>query len=394
MSTDSSPNPTQPTWTVFFAAEASFQAQAQRWARQLQDRWAASFAQIEWGTIRTPDDLIRGDTVVLFGPQDQLTLTAEQIREQGRSVTLIDTKTNLTSAEQLQIRLEALLEQEDELRRLRKDEAYACAQFPALQDADELRRELEAAASFQEDLLPTFPVKSGDMLVHGLWRPSRYLAGDLLRVEPATDGGLVILLCDVMGHGIPAAIGSALLTQSFDHARESSGADAAMILGRMNQDVHRAQHRPGTRAWFASAICAHVAPSGTITVASAGHPQSLILNQDPEAALTIAASGPLLGIDNASEYQASTHQLPEGGKLILHSDGFESLNRGNNSAQTNVQSALAKIGSNTDAAGLIDQLELHRATILGRTGQTDDLSLLCLERCRENDQTTALRLVS
>ena len=394
MSTDSSPNPTQPTWTVFFAAEASFQAQAQSWARQLQDRWAASFAQIEWGTIRTPDDLIRGDTVVLFGPQDQLTLTAEQIREQGRSVTLIDTKTNLTSAEQLQIRLEALLEQEDEVRQLRKNEAYACTQFPALQDADELRRELEAAASFQEDLLPTFPVKSGDMVVHGLWRPSRYLAGDLLRVEPATDGGLVILLCDVMGHGIPAAIGSALLTQSFDHARESSGADAAMILGRMNQDVHRAQHRPGTRAWFASAICAHVAPSGTITVASAGHPQSLILNQDPEAALTIAASGPLLGIDNASEYQASTHQLPEGGKLILHSEGFESLNRGNNSAQTNVQSALAKIGSNTDAAGLIDQLELHRATILGRTGQTDDLSLLCLERCRENDQTTALRLVS
>ena len=394
MSTDSSPNPTQPTWTVLFAAEASFQAQAQSWARQLQDRWAGSFAQIEWGTIRTPDDLIRGDTVVLFGPQDQLTLTAEQIREQGRSVTLIDTDTNLTSAEQLQIRLEALLEQEDEVRQVRKDEAYACAQFPALQDADELRRELEAAASFQEDLLPIFPVKSGDMVVHGLWRPSRYLAGDLLRAEPATDGGLVILLCDVMGHGIPAAIGSALLTQSFDHARESSGADAAMILGRMNQDVHRAQHRQGTRAWFASAICAHVAPSGTITVASAGHPQSLILNQDPEAALIIAASGPLLGIDNGSEYQGSTNQLPEGGKLILHSDGFESLNRGKNSAQTNVQSALAKIGSNTDAAGLIDQLELHRATILGRTGQTDDLSLLCLERCRENEQNTALRLVS
>ncbi len=379
---------------MLFAAEASFQAQAQSWARQLQDRWAGSFAQIEWGTIRTPDDLIRGDTVVLFGPQDQLTLTAEQIREQGRSVTLIDTDTNLTSAEQLQIRLEALLEQEDEVRQVRKDEAYACAQFPALQDADELRRELEAAASFQEDLLPIFPVKSGDMVVHGLWRPSRYLAGDLLRAEPATDGGLVILLCDVMGHGIPAAIGSALLTQSFDHARESSGADAAMILGRMNQDVHRAQHRQGTRAWFASAICAHVAPSGTITVASAGHPQSLILNQDPEAALIIAASGPLLGIDNGSEYQGSTNQLPEGGKLILHSDGFESLNRGKNSAQTNVQSALAKIGSNTDAAGLIDQLELHRATILGRTGQTDDLSLLCLERCRENEQNTALRLVS
>ncbi|MEC7384610.1 MAG: hypothetical protein VYB14_00370, partial [Planctomycetota bacterium] len=157
MSTDS-PTPTQPTWTVVFAAEESFQVQAQRWASQLEARWAATFARIEWGTIRTPDDLIRGDTVVLFGPKDQLTLTAEQIREQGRSVTLIDTNPDLTSPEQLQIRLEALLEQEDELRRLRKDEAYACTQSPALQDADDLRRELEAAANFQEDLLPTFPV--------------------------------------------------------------------------------------------------------------------------------------------------------------------------------------------------------------------------------------------
>ena len=379
---------------MVFAAEESFQAQAQSWARELQARWTASFAQIEWGTIRTSDDLIRGDTVVLFGPKDQMTLTAEQIREQGRSVTLIDANTDLTSPEQLQIRLEALLEQEDEIRQLRKDDVYACTQFPALQDADDLRRELEAAANFQEDLLPTFPVKSGDLVAYGLWRPSRYLAGDLLRVEPAADGGLIILLCDVMGHGIPAAIGSALLTQSFDHARESSGANAVMILEQMNQDVHRAQQRQGTRAWFASAICAHVAPSGTITVASAGHPQSLILNQDPEAALTIAASGPLLGIDNASEYEANTHQLPEGGKLILHSDGFDSLNRGRDSAQTNVQRALAKIGSTTDAAGLIAQLELHRATILGRTGQTDDLSLLCLERCQEHEQTRALRLVS
>ena len=394
MSTDFLPTPAHPTWTVVFAADESFGAQAQSWGRQLQARWAASFAQIEWCSIRNPDDLIRGDTVVLFGPQDQLALTAEQMREQGRSVTLIDTHTKLRSPEQLQIRLEALLEQEDEIRQLRKDEAYACAQFPALQDADELRRELEAAANFQEDLLPTFPMKFGDLVVHGLWRPSRYLAGDLLRAEPASDGGLIMLLCDVMGHGIPAAIGSALLTQSFDHARESSGTDPGTILERMNQDVHRAQHRQGTRAWFASAICAHIAPSGTITVASAGHPQSLLLNQDPEAVLTIAASGALLGVDNASKYQSRTNQLPEGGKLILHSDGFESLNRGRSSAQTNVQTALAQIGANTDAAGLIDQLELHRATILGRTGQTDDLSLLCLERCQEHDQSKALRLVS
>jgi serine phosphatase RsbU (regulator of sigma subunit) len=379
---------------VVFAAEEPFLAQAQSLSRQLQARWPTSFAQIEWSSTRTPDDLVRGDTVVLFGPKDQLALTADQIREQGRSVTLIDADSAMASSQALQVRLEALLEQEDEIRQLRKDAAYASTQSPALQDADELRRELEAAAGFQEDLLPNFPVRSGDLVVHGLWRPSRYLAGDLLRVEPAADGGLIILLCDVMGHGIPAAIGSALLTQSFDHAREMAGADPAMILSRMNEDVFRAQHRQGTRAWFASAICAHITPCGTIGVASAGHPQSLILNQDPESALTIAASGPLLGIENNSEYQPATHQLPEGGKLILHSDGFESMTRGTESAQTNVQSALAEIAAKTDAAGLIDQLELHRATILGRTGQTDDLSLLCLERCREHDQTRALRMVS
>ena len=393
MSTDSSPTPTQPTWTVVFAADESFGAQAQSWGRQLQARWAASFAQIEWCSLRNPDDLIRGDTVVLFGPQDQLALTAEQMREQGRSVTLIDTHTNLRSPEQLQIRLEALLEQEDEIRQLRKDEAYACAQFPALQDADELRRELEAAANFQEDLLPTFPMKFGDLVVHGLWRPSRYLAGDLLRAEPAPDGGPdhAAVRCD--GARDPGRHWQRW-TQSFDHARESSGTDPGMILERMNQDVHQAQHRQGTRAWFASAICAHIAPSGTITVASAGHPQSLLLNPGPRSRADHRRFGSPLGVDNASKYQSRTNQLPEGGKLILHSDGFESLNRGRNSAQTNVQTALAQIGANTDAAGLIDQLELHRATILGRTGQTDDLSLLCLERCQEHDQSKALRLVS
>ena len=71
-------------------------------------------------------------------------------------------------------------------------------------------------------------------------------------------------------------------------------------------------------------------------------PTSLILNQDPEARLPFPR--PLLGIDNASEYQASIYQLPEGGKLILHSDGFESLNRGRNTAQINVQNAWPRLG--------------------------------------------------
>ena len=394
MSTASPPPSAPPTWTVVFAAEEEWLPQAKAWAKHLQTLWRPSFASIEWSTPSNQDDLLRADTVVLFGPQDRLTLPAENVREHGRSVTLVSTDGKIHTPELLQVRIESLLEQEDEIRQLRKDFDFASTQSPALQDADELRRELEAAASFQKDLLPQFPVKSGNLVVHGLWRPSRYLAGDLLRVEPTSDGGLIVLLCDVMGHGIPAAIGSALLTQSFEHARQASGANPTEILAHLNQDVYRAQHHQGARAWFASAICAHVTPSGTINVASAGHPQSLVLGEDQGDATTIDVSGPLLGIHDTADYLAATHQLPEHGKLILHSDGFESMHRGEGSALSNVQQAFAKLAANTDAAGLVDQLELHRNTILGRTGQTDDLSMLCLERCQEGDQSNALRLVS
>ena len=114
MSTDFTPTPAPPIWTVVFAAEEPFLAQAQSVSRQLQARWPASFAQIEWSSTRTPDDLVRGDTVVLFGPKDQLALTADQIREQGRSVTLIDADSAMASSQALQVRLEALLEQPDD----------------------------------------------------------------------------------------------------------------------------------------------------------------------------------------------------------------------------------------------------------------------------------------
>ena len=121
-------------------------------------------------------------------------------------MTLIDT--NLISLpEQLQIRLEALLEQEDEIRQLRKDEAYAYCSSPPCRTPMNCAASLKPPRVLQQDLLPAFPVKfetcGMDSGVPAAIWPETFSEWN----RPTMAGWL--LLCDVMGHGIRPPAGAA-----------------------------------------------------------------------------------------------------------------------------------------------------------------------------------------
>lgn len=112
------------------------------------------------------------------------------------------------------------------------------AQHRSLSDRHALvEREMEMAARVQQSLLPDEPPQIDGYRVAWTFRPSSALGGDFYDVAQS-EAKTVILLADVSGHGIQAALTSMLLKASFQDAARTT-ATPGDLLERMNASLHR-----------------------------------------------------------------------------------------------------------------------------------------------------------
>jgi serine phosphatase RsbU (regulator of sigma subunit) len=135
-----------------------------------------------------------------------------------------------------------------------------------------VEREMEMAARVQQSLLPHEPPQIDGYRVAWAFRPSSALGGDFYDVAQSV-GRTVILLADVSGHGIQAALTSMLLKASFQEAAGATKTPGA-LLEAMNASLHR--FLPSGIYACAGLICIDPNEDGLL-VACAGLPHPLVL---------------------------------------------------------------------------------------------------------------------
>lgn len=184
--------------------------------------------------------------------------------------------------------------------------------------------ELRLAARVQSQLLPrVFPTDAG--LSFGVvFRPAGYVSGDIFRVEALADGRIGVLLADVMGHGVKAAMHSILVAQSLpmqDRLGDRFGVlDPVEAMARLNAELVR--HRQDD-ANFATAVYGLIDPRDwTVRIASAGHPPTVCAGDSGEARRS-TATGPMLGVFDEAEFTEDRFTLQPGGTLVFYTDGVE-----------------------------------------------------------------------
>jgi phosphoserine phosphatase RsbU/P len=179
-----------------------------------------------------------------------------------------------------------------------------------------MTRELETARQIQQSLLPrTLPSVAGLRLA-ARYVPTGAVAGDLYDTLPAPDGGLAVLVADVTGHGVPAAIIASMV--KIAAASESGHAsDPARVLSGIN----RALCGKFERAYVTAAV-AHFEPGGRrLRCACAGHPPPLLRRAGGGVEM-LSCGGLLLGFDPTAEYTAFDTSLSPGDRLVLCTDGL------------------------------------------------------------------------
>lgn len=207
-----------------------------------------------------------------------------------------------------------LLEVKARVRSLLKAKAYADAVKAAAE------RELRIAREIQMGLLPAdvaARVRGTGLDVHALLEPAQQVGGDLYEVLRLADDRVLVVIGDVSGKGIPAALFMAVtMTLLRAMARHSQRPDE--ILRRVNDEL--IEQNP--RGMFVTLQCLVIdAKRREVACASAGHHSAVLLAPGKPPRLAIQASGRVVGLMPDNPVVGETLELEAGETLVLFTDG-------------------------------------------------------------------------
>ena len=154
-----------------------------------------------------------------------------------------------------------------------------------------MERDLEQAAIIQRGLLPEAPPKLAWVSLAGHNASCRTVGGDYYDFLPYADGRVGLVLGDVSGKGIPAAILMASL-QARVHLLAEEPTDLSHMMSRLNRIL--AGHCPSNR-FVSLFFCVSNPATGELVYCNAGHNPPLLLRRSGEVE-RLAGSGPVLGI--------------------------------------------------------------------------------------------------
>jgi hypothetical protein len=216
--------------------------------------------------------------------------------------------------------------------------------------------ELEAARDIQRQLVPAALPATVGYSMEAAYLPAEEVGGDFYQVIGQPGGGSLIVVGDVSGKGLRAAMTGALAIGALRTlAAEDLG--PAALLDRLNQQIVATRD-----SGFITCLCALITGDGSLTVANAGHLSPYRNGEEIEL-----DSGLPLGLTADAAYSETSLQLAPGDTLTLLSDGVVE-------AQTEAGELFGFERTRT----ISGQSAHHIAKAAQQFGQQDDITVLTL----------------
>lgn len=220
---------------------------------------------------------------------------------------------------------------------------------------DDLRSELEAAREVQQQLI-TPAVDLPGFKIESAYAPAKQVGGDFFRVLPEADGSLLIVVGDVSGKGLRAAMAVSAIVGAL---RAMPTLTPERILAGLNRGLVGQMH-----LGFVTCCAARIAPSGQVTLANAGHLPPYL-----NGAEVAVPAGLPLGIHAAAEFPEATFSLQPGDSLTFVSDGV-----------VEARNSSGELFGFDRTAAVSTQSAEEIAFAAQKFGQDDDITVLTLAR--------------
>jgi sigma-B regulation protein RsbU (phosphoserine phosphatase) len=203
----------------------------------------------------------------------------------------------------------------------------------------QMDQELALAREVQQALLPqsypSFPLSAGEagsaLRFSHRYLPEGRVGGDFFTISQISDTQAGVLICDVMGHGVHAALVTAVERVLVDEIQSVAG-DPGAFLGELNQRLHHF-FEPLSTSMFVTAVYMVIdIATGRVRFANASHPQPLHISRVQHTVRPMGDTSRrhpfALGVAKDSVYPTEEDVVKAGDFLLLYTDGLCDLGEG------------------------------------------------------------------
>ncbi|HUX44988.1 MAG TPA: SpoIIE family protein phosphatase [Terracidiphilus sp.] len=234
----------------------------------------------------------------------------------------------------------------------------------ARKEEERLASELEAARSVQSLLIPAALPATPGFTVENVYIPASEVGGDFFQVLPDDDGSLLIIVGDVSGKGLQAAMTVSAIVGAL---RDNNERQPAHVLAHLNRVLS------GQISGFATCSAALIAIDGNMTLANAGHLSPYRNGEE----LPVPGGLPL-GLLAEATYDEKHFELAPGDRLTFVSDGV-----------VEARNAKGELLGFERMTPLTTKPAAEIADTAHRWGQEDDITVLTVARAAKLGTVTA-----
>jgi serine phosphatase RsbU (regulator of sigma subunit) len=197
----------------------------------------------------------------------------------------------------------------------------------ALMEADlEMARELQM--TFLPNRFPTLPrgatQAASAVKFSSILHPTSSVSGDYYNIVPISDTAVGIFICDVTGHGVRAALVTAMM-RTLEEQLSDLAADPGALFTRMNRSLRGILGQLGTTLFTTACYIILDVATGRLTFANAGHPSPLVVREvtgEVEVINDHSPAGPALGLFDDAEYLTQEVAVEAGDVVLAFTDGL------------------------------------------------------------------------
>ena len=252
-----------------------------------------------------------------------------------------------------------------------------------------LEKELTLARQVQQALQPekipprTWCSADGSVerraIFHHIYRQSVGVSGDCFHIFPVGRAGVGMLLCDVMGHDVRAALIASVLRGLMEQVGNLADTPA-LLLSALNRHLCAIFSKAGI-TMFATACFLYIdLEKRRVTLSSAGHPAPIVLPRSGSAFTPLLPRSPALGLMENATYRDYELRPEESMKIMLYTDGLTEASR-SDGEEFGAERVLACLNESScdNVRNMLECALTGMRKFIGSEDSDDDLCLLGVE---------------
>lgn len=249
--------------------------------------------------------------------------------------------------------------------------------FAEAEKTNELKADLELAHELQQRFLPQKSPELESYEFYSYYRPMQQVGGDYFDYLPLDENRLGVIVADVVGHGIAAAMLMAKVSAEAKFALATSES-AVEAVNRINNSLSGMN----IDRFVTMSLCLIDRRDSTLTVVNAGHMPPIVRRADGTIETVASAeSGLPLGILDDFEYSSCDMVLNEGDVIVMYTDGLnEAMNEKDELLTTESMIEELRQGQAKTSQKIGEQICQHVMRHMGFREPIDDMCMVCIGR--------------